>query len=223
MIAARLHKYHEALQLESIAEPRATEPHDVIVRVGGAGLCRTDLHVQEGQWAVNSQVELPYVLGHENAGWVHEIGSAVTNVAVGDTVILHPLVTCGLCRACRAGDDVHCERHPDLQLSQRQVARALNAHRLALPLTEIGENVGIIPRTALDQCGERLRNRYRQAPPVDLEVGIGLQEERQNTRRKHGHLYGAERHHGCDRCGSGSERGGGCHEPPPLGVSYTSC
>jgi len=108
MIAARLHKYHEALAVEQIPEPEITGPHDVIVRVGGAGLCRTDLHVQEGQWAEKSGVELPYVLGHENAGWVHEIGSAVTNVAVGDTVIVHPLVTCGLCRACRAGDDVHC-------------------------------------------------------------------------------------------------------------------
>ena len=51
---------------------------------------------------------LPYTIGHENAGWVHEIGPAVTNVKVGDKVILHPLVTCGLCRACRFGDDVHC-------------------------------------------------------------------------------------------------------------------
>ena len=83
----------------------------MIVKVGGAGLCRTDLHIQEGQWAEKSGVELPYVLGHENAGWVHEIGSAVTNVAVGDTVIVHPLITCGLCRACRAGDDVHCENN----------------------------------------------------------------------------------------------------------------
>jgi NAD+-dependent secondary alcohol dehydrogenase Adh1 len=48
-------------------------------------------------------------LGHENAGWVEEVGSAVTNVSVGDTVIVHPLMTCGLCRACRAGDDMHCE------------------------------------------------------------------------------------------------------------------
>jgi NAD+-dependent secondary alcohol dehydrogenase Adh1 len=108
MIAARLHHYQEPLAVEQIAEPEVTGPHDVIVRVGGAGLCRTDLHVQEGQWAEKSNVELPYVLGHENAGWVHEIGSAVSNVEVGDTVILHPLVTCGLCRACRAGDDVHC-------------------------------------------------------------------------------------------------------------------
>jgi NAD+-dependent secondary alcohol dehydrogenase Adh1 len=111
MIAARLHRYHDPLVVEQIAEPSITAPHDVIVRLGGAGLCRTDLHVQEGQWAEKSGVELPYVLGHENAGWVHEIGSAVTNVAVGDTVIVHPLVTCGLCRACRAGDDVHCENN----------------------------------------------------------------------------------------------------------------
>jgi len=108
MIAARLHRYHEPLAVEQIAEPQITDPHDVIVRLGGAGLCRTDLHIQEGQWAEKSGVELPYVLGHENAGWVHEIGSAVTNVAVGDTVIVHPLITCGLCRACRAGQDMHC-------------------------------------------------------------------------------------------------------------------
>src|SRR3954462_10527907 len=111
MIAARFHCYHAPLCVEQIPEPSITDPHDVIVRLGGAGLCRTDLHIQEGQWAEKSGVQLPYVLGHENAGWVHEIGSAVTNVEVGDTVIVHPLVTCGLCRACRAGDDVHCENN----------------------------------------------------------------------------------------------------------------
>ncbi len=111
MKAARLHEYHQPLTVEEIAEPEITGPFDVIVRLGGAGLCRTDLHVQEGQWAEKSQVALPYTPGHENAGWVHEIGSAVSNVEVGDTVIVHPLVTCGLCRACRAGDDVHCENN----------------------------------------------------------------------------------------------------------------
>ncbi len=111
MIAARLHEYHQPLKVEELDEPRATGPLDVVVKIGGAGLCRTDLHIQEGQWAEKSQVALPYTPGHENAGWVHEVGSAVTNVEVGDTVILHPLVTCGLCRACRAGDDVHCENN----------------------------------------------------------------------------------------------------------------
>ena len=41
---------------------------------------------------------------------MHEVGSAVTNVEAGDTVILHPTPTCGLCSACRAGNDMHCER-----------------------------------------------------------------------------------------------------------------
>jgi NAD+-dependent secondary alcohol dehydrogenase Adh1 len=108
MKAVRLHSYHQSPVLEDVPEPRITEPLDVIVRIGGAGVCRTDLHIIEEQWADRSGVTLPYTIGHENAGWVHEIGSGVTNVAVGDTVILHPSPTCGLCRACRAGNDMHC-------------------------------------------------------------------------------------------------------------------
>jgi NAD+-dependent secondary alcohol dehydrogenase Adh1 len=109
MKAVRLHAYHKRPSVDEVPEPTVGGPLDVLVRVGAAGLCRTDLHIYEGQWAPKTNVELPYVLGHENAGWVEEVGAAVTNVAPGDTVILHPLVTCGLCRYCRAGDDMHCE------------------------------------------------------------------------------------------------------------------
>ena len=112
MKAARLHNYdpdlNENLKIEEVDEPKIEGPLDVIVRIGGAGLCRTDVHIMEGQWKELSGVTLPYTLGHENAGWVEEVGSAVTNVEVGDAVVLHPLITCGLCRACRAGDDMHC-------------------------------------------------------------------------------------------------------------------
>ena len=108
MRAARLHAYHEGLKLDEVDEPHATGPLDVVVRVGAAGLCRTDLHIQEGQWAEKSGVALPYTPGHENAGWVHEIGPAVTNVEVDDTVIVHPFISCGLCPPCRRGDDMHC-------------------------------------------------------------------------------------------------------------------
>ncbi len=108
MKAARLHAYHEPLKLDSVDEPKALGPLDVVVRIGAAGLCRTDLHIQEGQWAENSGVTLPYTPGHENAGWVQEIGSAVTNVVKGDTVIVHPYISCGLCVPCRRGDDMHC-------------------------------------------------------------------------------------------------------------------
>jgi NAD+-dependent secondary alcohol dehydrogenase Adh1 len=108
MKAVRLHEYEQWPSLDEVAEPEITGPLDVIVRIGGAGLCRTDLHIWEGLWAEKSGIELPYIIGHENAGWVHEVGSAVSNVEVGDAVILHPLITCGLCRACRDGDDMHC-------------------------------------------------------------------------------------------------------------------
>jgi NAD+-dependent secondary alcohol dehydrogenase Adh1 len=108
MKAVRLHEYHQQPVVEQTAEPRISGPLDVIVKIGGAGVCRTDLHIIEGQWAQAMAPTLPYTIGHENAGWVHEVGAAVTNVEVGDTVILHPTPTCGLCRACRAGDDMHC-------------------------------------------------------------------------------------------------------------------
>jgi NAD+-dependent secondary alcohol dehydrogenase Adh1 len=108
MKAVRLHGYHQQVVVDEVPEPTVSGPLDVVVKIGGAGVCRTDLHIIEGQWDAAMSPALPYTLGHENAGWVHEVGSAVTNVAAGDTVILHPTPTCGLCTACRAGQDMHC-------------------------------------------------------------------------------------------------------------------
>jgi NAD+-dependent secondary alcohol dehydrogenase Adh1 len=108
MKAVRLHAFHSPPVLDEVPQPTISGPLDVIVKIGGAGVCRTDLHIIEGQWDAAMGTPLPYTLGHENAGWVHAVGSAVINVAVGDTVILHPTPTCGFCRACRAGDDMHC-------------------------------------------------------------------------------------------------------------------
>lgn len=111
MKAVQVVGYHTELRLTDVPEPKIEGPLDVIVRIGGAGVCRTDIHILEGQWEQKSGVELPYTIGHENAGWVHAVGDGVTNVSVGDKVILHPLITCGQCRACRSGDDVHCENN----------------------------------------------------------------------------------------------------------------
>ena len=109
MEAVRLHRYGARPVIEEVAEPVLRGLDDILVEIGGAGLCRTDLHIVEGQWADRSGVRLPYTLGHENAGWVREVGAAVEHLRPSDTVILHPLVTCGYCRACRAGHDMHCE------------------------------------------------------------------------------------------------------------------
>ena len=115
MKAAVLHAYDESLsgaefvRYEDVPDPRIEKPTDVIVRIGGAGVCRTDLHVVEGIWRSKVDVQLPYIMGHENAGWVEEVGKGVTNVKIGDAVICHPLVTSGHCLACRRGDDMHAE------------------------------------------------------------------------------------------------------------------
>ena len=114
MKAIRVHSYGQPPRLDDVPEPQPTGPEDVIVRIGGAGLCRTDLHIIDGWFADVIPSDLPVVLGHENAGWVHAVGAAVEHLAVGDPVICHPNLTCGVCRACRAGDDMRCARGPNL-------------------------------------------------------------------------------------------------------------
>ena len=108
MKAARLHEFDGQLSVEDVPDPEIRGPRDVIVRVGGAGLCRTDLHLIEGWFKDIIPAERPFTLGHENAGWVEAVGDAVTAVKAGDGVIVHPLITCGICAACRAGEDMYC-------------------------------------------------------------------------------------------------------------------
>ena len=110
MKAALLAEYHRPLELVDRPEPEPRAPRDVVVRIGGAGVCATDLHAIDGLMEP-AGLRPPVVLGHENAGWVHAIGDGVTTAAVGDAVLLYPPYSCGLCVACRRGLDMHCERH----------------------------------------------------------------------------------------------------------------
>jgi NAD+-dependent secondary alcohol dehydrogenase Adh1 len=114
--AALLTRYHHPLEFVERAVPEPAGPHDVLVRVGGAGVCATDLHAIEGLMEP-AGVTLPRVLGHENAGWVETVGTAVTAVVAGDAVLVYPPHSCGLCVACRRGNDMHCARHEFTGLS----------------------------------------------------------------------------------------------------------
>jgi NAD+-dependent secondary alcohol dehydrogenase Adh1 len=116
MKAASLHAYHAPLELVDRPTPELAHPSDVLVRIGGAGVCATDLHAIDGLMEP-AGVTLPRVLGHENAGWVAEIGAGVSTVAKGDAVLVYPPFSCGLCVACRRGNDMHCERHQFTGLS----------------------------------------------------------------------------------------------------------
>jgi NAD+-dependent secondary alcohol dehydrogenase Adh1 len=115
MKAAVLHQYDtkltspEFVTLEEVPEPKIQKGTDVIIRIGGAGVCRTDLHVIEGIWREKTNVKLPYVMGHENAGWVEEVGKSVENFKRGDPVICHPLISNCHALGARRGEDMHIE------------------------------------------------------------------------------------------------------------------
>jgi NAD+-dependent secondary alcohol dehydrogenase Adh1 len=114
--AALMRAYHQPLEFIERPVPEPVEPTDVLVRIGGAGVCATDLHAIEGLMEM-AGVTLPRVLGHENAGWVEEVGNGVTTVATGDAVLVYPPFSCGLCVPCRRGNDMHCVRHQFTGLS----------------------------------------------------------------------------------------------------------
>ena len=125
MKAQVLHSYDESLtapswvSLEEVDDPKIAKSTDVIVRIGGAGVCRTDLHIIEGVWRPHMDPTgkklLPLIMGHENAGWIEEVGNEVEGLKKGDPVIVHPKITGGTCLACRRGHDMHGEgRFPGL-------------------------------------------------------------------------------------------------------------
>ena len=79
-------------------------PGEVVVDVKSCGVCHTDLLFREG--GVNDN--FPFLIGHESAGVVSEVGEGVTDVEVGDFVILNWRAICGICRACKRGEPWYC-------------------------------------------------------------------------------------------------------------------
>jgi len=166
MRAVRVHRYHEDPSIDDIGEPKLSGPLDVIVKIGGAGVCRTDLHILEGQWDQIQHPQLPYVIGHENAGWVHEVGEGVTNVSVGDTVILHPQPSCGLCLACRRGDDMHCENAFFPGLSNHDGGMAEYLRTTARACVKLDPSTNPADVAALADAGITAYHAVRKAAPL---------------------------------------------------------
>jgi propanol-preferring alcohol dehydrogenase len=95
-------------------EPRAGE---VLVRVGGAGACHSDLHLMHDFGPGMLPFEAPFTLGHENAGWVEGVGPGVTGVEVGEPVAVYGPWGCGRCARCLTGAENYCERAADLRVA----------------------------------------------------------------------------------------------------------
>ncbi|WP_232660711.1 zinc-dependent alcohol dehydrogenase family protein [Pseudonocardia sp. TRM90224] len=95
----------DSVTVETVPDP-TPGPRQVVVKVAGCGICGTDLHIAEGEFAPT----LPVVPGHEFAGEVVALGKDVTELAVGDQVAVDPSLHCGECYYCRRGRGNLCER-----------------------------------------------------------------------------------------------------------------
>jgi alcohol dehydrogenase, propanol-preferring len=125
-------------------------PGEVLVRMGGAGLCRTDLEIVDEHRCV-LPFRAPFTLGHENAGWVESVGAGVTDLVHGEPVVVSTIKSCGHCRACVRGLDNFCATMssrglcedggiaPFMIADRRQLVPLGNLHPVqAAPLADAG-------------------------------------------------------------------------------------
>ena len=93
------------LEVREVERPRIAGPNDVLVRIRSCGICGSDLHGYTGQ---SGRRRPPLIMGHEGAGEVAEIGTAVTSLRPGDRVAIQPWIACGVCPACMDGRHLWC-------------------------------------------------------------------------------------------------------------------
>jgi propanol-preferring alcohol dehydrogenase len=112
MIAARIHEYQKPLVVERTQRPTIIGDESVLVRVGAAGLCHSDLHLINGEWKDAIPIQLPKTPGHEIAGWVEKVGNRVPDELFtdGDSVAVFGGWGCGICIFCKRGDEQLCTR-----------------------------------------------------------------------------------------------------------------
>ena len=112
MKAYQLVEWQQPPELREVEVPEPG-PGEVLVKVGGAGACHSDLHLME--WPAGTlPYPLPFTLGHENAGWIEAVGAGVTGWDVGEAVAVYGPWGCGRCRACRSTLETLCERAAEL-------------------------------------------------------------------------------------------------------------
>ncbi len=108
MKAAVVHEFGKPLSIESVSVPRPG-PGQVLVRMAASGVCHTDLHAADGDWAVKPK--LPFIPGHEGVGYVAAAGAGVKHLKEGDRVGIPWLHSaCGSCEYCFTGWETLCEQ-----------------------------------------------------------------------------------------------------------------
>jgi Zn-dependent alcohol dehydrogenase len=114
MKAAVFYKPYAPVSIEEI-EIEAPQAGEVLLDIVGAGVCHSDYHIVDGHIKPR---QTPWVMGHEGAGVVREVGPGVTSVAPGDKIILSLDAMCGYCRNCTKGSPALCETYPPQPVSR---------------------------------------------------------------------------------------------------------
>ncbi|MDQ2622508.1 MAG: alcohol dehydrogenase catalytic domain-containing protein [Actinomycetota bacterium] len=112
MRAFRLIEWQEPPRIEEVDVPEPG-PGQVLLKVGGAGLCHSDLHLMDWEPGV-MPFDPPFTLGHENAGWIESLGDGVAGFEIGQAVAVYGPWGCGRCRACRLSREDYCERQSEI-------------------------------------------------------------------------------------------------------------
>ena len=125
-------------------------PGEALVAVQACGVCHTDLHYREG--GIND--EFPFLLGHEAAGVVEEVGDGVTDLEPGDFVVLNWRAVCGVCRACRRGEPWYC----------------FDTHNASQPMT-LADGTPLSPALGVGAFAEKTLVHSGQCTKVDPKAG----------------------------------------------------
>lgn len=113
MRALQLVGWGKDAELRDVEQPEPG-PGEVLIRIGGAGACHSDLHLMHDFTEGMLPWVPPFTLGHENAGWVEALGAGVRGLELGQAVAVYGPWGCGRCHRCREGSENYCERQGEL-------------------------------------------------------------------------------------------------------------
>ena len=186
MRALQLTAWQHDPELRDVAEPEPG-PGEVVVRIGGAGVCHSDLHLLYEFPPELLPYRPPFTLGHENAGWVEALGAGVTGLEVGEPVAVYGAWGCGHCVRCRQGMENYCVNQAQLACAGGGLGcdggmaplMLVPSARLVVPLGDLDPtqaapltDAGLTPYHAIRRSLpkllpgiERRRHRRRRARP----------------------------------------------------------
>jgi propanol-preferring alcohol dehydrogenase len=184
MRALRLLEWKSDPVLVDVPDP-VPGPGQVVIRIGGAGACHSDLHLMREFGDAPLPWGPPFTLGHENAGWVHELGAGVSGLAVGQAVAVYGPWGCGACPRCRLGIEGLCERPQDAPVAGGGGGLGLDGGMAELMLVPDARHLiplpdGLTPATAapLTDAGltpyRAVRRSWPKLPPGSTAVVIGV-------------------------------------------------